>query len=623
VRTFARAILAVALGASLAAPATAQVNDEAFATTLRDALGSGEWKRVQPLFPRAATAPLDFLRLRWHDMRAGKLDPVAWDVSFKPYYALSSRLGGRLTITAREAGEKAVTGRFDVELVHRAQGWVLGEPLPIEQGEVRVKAHDLALDLRENELRCSDALTLEALGPDRRTFLTLAPSLKVKGAEWRGQPYPVVQHDELLYLEAPDAEGPQVVTVHYAGKLGGDRALIPAAAGWYPRPSDLRFAEFKLKLTVPPGTTGVAAGTPGELEKRPDAWTQTFAPLGPVDGLDVATGDFTAVKRFEALPNLTALVAPENEGVGVDLAEEARGVLSFYAKHYGACPRPELYVVQAGLKAGYSAGAVLALGAADLESQERAHEAVARGLAKAWVAQVRYRGTPIERRFMIEGVPAYMALLYRAQHEGPKAFRAGLAGAQVTLWEPMLEQVLASEEGVAPTDILGPAQADARSTLVLHMLRRHVGNAAFDEGFRKLWGTPGKLIDLAAFRQPFEQASGKNLSEFFRQWLTPERQWPNTLGMPAFELTDVEVLKQPGGRFLVRGVLEQPMPAYYLGVPIVVTTDKQQVLYEVPVRSQRTAFQLVARSRPRKLFVDPLHDLCAAPVEPQELPPPH
>jgi hypothetical protein len=213
----------------------------------------------------------------------------------------------------------------------------------------------------------------------------------------------------------------------------------------------------------------------------------------------------------------------------------------------------------------------------------------------------------VERRFLTQGVGAYMATLFQAQRGGPQAFREGLAEALTVLWEGLLE-----DEDARAAGLPSPEQQDARATMVLHMLRRVVGNAAFDQGLKDLYATRGEVITLTRFRKAFEQASGKVLEPFFNQWMGQE-------GIPAFELEDVEVTPRGKSDFEVSGVVVQQAPAYFLSLPLVVTTAKNQVLYEVPVKAQRTPFRLVAHAKPGKLFVDPLHDVLAAPVEPIEL----
>ena len=154
---------------------------------------------------------------------------------------------------------------------------------------------------------------------------------------------------------------------------------------------------------------------------------------------------------------------------------------------------------------------------------------------------------------------------------------------------------------------------DARNLLILHMLRKQVGNAAFDEAFRTLYADPASPpIDLGRFKHVFELTSGKHLDFFFGQWLGNDRA-------PSFSLEDVTVTPRSKTLFEISGNVVQPLPAYYLTLPIVVRTTSHNVLYNLPIRSSKTFFHLAVHQPPRELLVDPLHDVLAAPVAVEDL----
>jgi aminopeptidase N len=55
---------------------------------------------------------------------------------------------------------------------------------------------------------------------------------------------------------------------------------------------------------------------------------------------------------------------------------------------------------------------------------------------------------------------------------------------------------------------------------VLHMLRRELGDSVFHTAIRKYYAAyAGKNADTKDLQKVFETASGKNLEQFFKQWL--------------------------------------------------------------------------------------------------------
>ncbi len=55
---------------------------------------------------------------------------------------------------------------------------------------------------------------------------------------------------------------------------------------------------------------------------------------------------------------------------------------------------------------------------------------------------------------------------------------------------------------------------------VLHMLRRQLGDSVFKKSIREYYATyAGKNADTKDLQKVFENVSGKNLEQFFKQWL--------------------------------------------------------------------------------------------------------
>ena len=68
------------------------------------------------------------------------------------------------------------------------------------------------------------------------------------------------------------------------------------------------------------------------------------------------------------------------------------------------------------------------------------------------------------------------------------------------------------------------ANSYQKGSWVLHMLRRQLGDSVFHQSIRKYYATyAGKNAETKDLQKIFETVSGKELSQFFKQWLfTPE-----------------------------------------------------------------------------------------------------
>lgn len=592
---------------------------DAFALGLRDAIASGDGKRVTPFFPAGGPA-WAWLGARWNDMRRGALDPATWEVAFEPYYARPDAMGGRLTITAREAKGRAVAGRFDVEAWKRGRAWVVGDAIPLERPDARVERHDLRVDLRKaGRLLAEDLITVAPTGPDRRLFLRLDPALRVTGVAQGGKPAPHRQRGEVLYVELPASEHPFTLAVTYEGAppaagpdhVGADGALLRAEWAWYPRPfGDPGFAVHRTMAMVPPGRTAIAAGDFVGVDRYEDGWIHHWTTAGPVVGCALLAGAMARTEATAAGVRLETWLRPGHEAAAAGFLAEGAKALAFYGTRYGAYPYRKLAVVDAGLEGGYAAAGTLALPPGAFEHAEMADALLAREIARGWTEQVGYRGTPGERGFMTEGVAAYLDLLYHADRDGQAAFRGLLADAQKrygALAGQVADQALAKATPAADRERWQTLAWD-KGAVVLNMLRRKVGAKAFDQGLRDLYAQrAGQAVGVAEFRGAFEKASAQHLGAFFDQWL-------GRAGRPEIAPEDVAVVAQKGGKYVVTGRLVQAGRPWHLAVPLVVKAAGGPRLYDVEVRGAATAFTLTVPSKPELLLVDPLRDTLNAPT---------
>jgi hypothetical protein len=321
-----------------------EVHVEAFAAGLRAAIASGDARKVAPLFPAGGPA-FAWIGQRWAEMRKGTLDPVAWDVGFERLYGNHERIGGLLTIAAREARGRVVAGRFEVEAVRRGRAWVVGDPLPVTRPDAAITRHDLRVDLRKDgELTAEDVLAIAPSGPARRLFLRLDPNLLVSAASASGQPAAFQQRGDLLFVELPASPQPFELTLAYAGPVaagqadhvGPDDSLLRADRAWYPRPvGDPAPAVFRLMAMVRPGQRAIAPGAFG-----------TAADLNRDGSWDLRLGHHGA--RL-ALPGPALRVHDTRHGLAIEwwfdprMPMAAIGVLSRKAR---ALPWPALPVIR-------------------------------------------------------------------------------------------------------------------------------------------------------------------------------------------------------------------------------------------------------------------------------------
>ena len=134
--------------------------------------------------------------------------------------------------------------------------------------------------------------------------------------------------------------------------------------------------------------------------------------------------------------------------------------------------------------------------------------------------------------------------------------------------------------------------------MVFHMIRNEIGDRAFFGALRAICRE--RLYRSASwgdFERAFSRSSGRDLSSFFKQWLTRP-------GGP--RLGSLESDSPPrGARWTVSGTVVQSPPLYELRLPLRLETDGPPVRELLTVTGGITPFRISSPTEPRHLFLDP------------------
>jgi hypothetical protein len=145
-----------------------------------------------------------------------------------------------------------------------------------------------------------------------------------------------------------------------------------------------------------------------------------------------------------------------------------------------------------------------------------------------------------------------------------------------------------------------------KTLMVLHMLRRDLGDETFVAGLRRFYRENRfRTASFDDLRRAFEQESGRELKDYFDQWTT-------RTGAPELALADVRVERKTTGGYVLHGRVEQtqgenPFP---LQVPLVVHLEGgDMVEHRVPLGGRSAHFELELPAAPIRVDADPRFDL--------------
>lgn len=462
--------------------------------------------------------------------------------------------------------------------------------------------------------------------PDVTFDLTSAASGKgmtVQSVSGPGGPMSFTHERDRLRVTLPAvAAGQEIpVTVTYRGVPGAGLNIGPNKYGertffsenwpnnarqWLPtldHPGDKATGEFI--VTAPAHYQVIAAGLlveemdlPGGLRRT--HWKQSVPIPCWLFSLGVARFAVRNAEPVGGVP-LASWVYPQDRETGYAAFEEpARRAVSFFSERIGPYPYEKLANVEgAGFGGGMEHATAIFYGEKSITGRPIV-SLVAHEIAHQWFGDC-VTESDWDDVWLSEGFATYLTLLYTEHYDGRDAFVAGLVRAR--------ETVRSAEKRSPDTPIVHRNLADMSRVLnsfvyqkggwVLHMLRRLVGEESFARGlltyYRRYRNQNATTDD---FREVMEQASGRPLAAFFRQWL-------NRPGIPAIEGTwqynaatrkvEVELVQTQAG-----DPFEFP-----LEVGVVPATGQAVRVEKVDVTGRRQRIEFPADAAPLDLVLDP------------------
>jgi aminopeptidase N len=336
--------------------------------------------------------------------------------------------------------------------------------------------------------------------------------------------------------------------------------------------------------------------------KRLTHWKQSV-PIAPwLYVLGVARFAVQQVDEFDHKPIETWVYYQDRDKGFYDFAVPTKKVLEFYSAYVGPFAYEKLANIQSNSVSGgmeaasailYSEGSVVG------DRNQRWRDVVIHEIAHQWFGNA-VTESDWDDVWLSEGFATYFTLLFIEHEYGRDAFLAGLAESKrrVDSFHAKNPDYRIVHNNLKDMQDVTSSHTYQKGSWILHMLRGVTGEDAFWKGiqsyYRKYYNGNATTRD---FRREMEEASGKDLTVFFDQWLYK----PGALKLNGSWQYDNKKKE-------VRITLDQVPGDNLFAMPIQLAihfTGKQPVMRTVEVNGKSNIFAIPVESVPEKILLDP------------------
>lgn len=487
-------------------------------------------------------------------------------------YASAPKLRERGRFYSEDTDEAYDVTHYALDLTFDpARGWISGRGslrLRVKSGLATSLTIKLAQPLSVASVsspHSGDLLALRIIG--QNNVIVSLPRRLEPGAEialditygGRLPPQPLDREAMAVQAQGVNQETPELILVPEP------RFMYSNRVHWYPQAPVSDYATATLKLSVPSEYQIIASGTlrgasvasrgPNDSQvparsmrtveygtDRPVRYLSCvisrFVPLGrtKVEVPSIAPPDGRDGAGVAGAVNLEVVATPRMTNRGRQLSARAAAILAFYASRIGEAPYPDftLAAVDDNLPGGHSPAFFALLHqplpttpyswASDPVAFDSVYPSffLAHEIAHQWWGQA-IGWKNYHEQWLSEGLAQYFAVLYAESDRGPDVLQSLLSEMRASTL-PLLKQGPISL-GYRLGHIRGEgavfrAIVYNKSAVVLHMLRRLIGDEAFYAGLRQFyrdWRFQKAGTD--DLRATFEAHTPMKLGRFFDRWV--------------------------------------------------------------------------------------------------------
>jgi len=294
-------------------------------------------------------------------------------------------------------------------------------------------------------------------------------------------------------------------------------------------------------------------------------------------------------------------VYPENKDKGFYDYAMAKDILPFFINNVGPYGFKKLANVQSKTRFGGLENAnTIFYSESSVTGTRKSEGLLAHEIAHQWFGNMATEKS-FGHLWLSEGFATYFTILYFENKYGKDTSIKMLEEdrSEIINFSKENNKAIVNTEETDYMKLLN-ANSYQKGGWILHMLHCELGDSVFWRSIRKYYATyAGSIADTRDLQKIFEEISGKNLNQFFDQWLY-------TPGQPELDITwkyDV------AGKFINVDIKQLQRKPFSFPLSLKINSPGDSKKEKIYIRDELSSFKIKADKKPTSLIIDPNTEL--------------
>ncbi len=395
------------------------------------------------------------------------------------------------------------------------------------------------------------------------------------------------------------------------GVIGKRGLFLPSSSYWYPH-TESGTSQYNLSINMPRGYTSVSEGEWMLHMNSADRTFDRWKTRRPINGLDIVASKFRVNKSVHKGVKIYTFFLKKDKKLSETYRKKSGDYLDLYSGLFGKYPFTKFAVVESFLPTGYGMPSFTLLGSTVLRLPFIPDTSLGHEIAHSWWGNSVFIDSSLGN--WSEALTTYTADYRYEAKKGEKEAREfrfkklegyrNFAGDKA----PSLSKFI---YGTEPAE---RAVGYNKGTMVFAMLEDLLGSEIFNKALRIFYRKNAfRSATWGDIQEAFNEASERDLTEFFKEWLT-------RAGGPKLNFTGVSTEKTETG-YLTSFKVTQDKAPYTMTLPVRLTTADDKVINKnFEIKKTSTPLSITSAERPTQLELDPEYRLFRI-LSAEELPP--